>query len=367
MNKCIWFNKKQEPCPWNSTDNSIFCKRHAVYEGIYSQVDIINGCLIFCSGCRNLFKPDEQKESEGKKQKQCDKCHHRKKTEIKNIINKSKCQAITSQNTPCTYSCLENDNYCAKHQTYKQWKELTDSGKNVCKNWIRGCFSVLTDNFKACDTCRKKEQTMENARNQKRTALAIEFNNKDSDNNKTMCVTCNTIYDNITITGTNNKCLQCYEKYIKSESRRNIPDQLNKKFSSIKKAAKDRNIQWELSDELAKTYIQSKCYYCCKLVAFNGIDRLDSCQSYIESNCVPCCKECNIMKQSFVVEDFLNIIQYVLSVNLIIEPPLITEHKSLFQYSNNASYGRFVTDITKRNITNEISEDKYNFIINQPF
>ena len=60
---------------------------------------------------------------------------------------------------------IENDDYCGKHQSYKKWKELTNQGHQVCVHWIRGCFEIIKDNYKACINCRTKNQTNENANN----------------------------------------------------------------------------------------------------------------------------------------------------------------------------------------------------------
>ena len=35
-------------------------------------------------------------------------------------------------------------------------------------------------------------------------------------------------------------------------------------------------------------------------------DRVDTTKGYFKENCVPCCKMCNIMKNKFSKEDFIN-------------------------------------------------------------
>lgn len=37
-----------------------------------------------------------------------------------------------------------------------------------------------------------------------------------------------------------------------------------------------------------------------------GIDRIDSSKGYTKDNCVPCCKMCNLMKNTYSVEQFLS-------------------------------------------------------------
>ena len=159
---CIWPNQKGEACPWKTVSKDcIFCKRHSIYDGIFTAEDV--PYLHKCSGCKNMFKPENEEI------KQCDKCKTRgtinreKDKKIKVVI---KCQGFTQKKTPCPYQSLNNDTYCKNHQTYKRWKELTDSGQYVCKNWIRGCFETIDETTKACRECRDKEQANENKLNQ---------------------------------------------------------------------------------------------------------------------------------------------------------------------------------------------------------
>jgi hypothetical protein len=52
-----------------------------------------------------------------------------------------------------------------------------------------------------------------------------------------------------------------------------------------------------------------KCNYCSRQTTdthSNGIDRLNSDIGYVIENCVTCCRDCNMMKQTETVTDFLN-------------------------------------------------------------
>ena len=360
--KCCWLNQKKQPCPWQIVSkDSDFCKRHSVYEGIYTKDDIPN--LIFCSGCKNMFK---QKNEDIKR---CDKCYIRSqqtnnKIKEKNKVEKNLCKGVTQTGTPCTYYAKENDHYCEKHQSYKKWKELVDNGNNICKNWIRGCFNIIDKDRKSCKDCRNKEQEQENKLNNKKKNIAIEHNNNNNDDKTSMCVICNKIDNKSNFT--NGKCLNCYNSYKKNEMNRNVSDPLITKMRYCKKGAKNRDIKWELSDEFAIKLIKNKCNYCDKLVSYNGIDRIDSNKHYTENNCVSCCKYCNIMKRAHSVENFLNIVKYLLSINFIIKEFVNKEHSKLFEFSKHSNYNRFLTDINKKNKSNELTEEMYNEIIKQP-
>jgi hypothetical protein len=142
--KCQWLNQKGNPCSWSSLENKLYCKRHSIHEGIYLPEDIPN--LQRCSGCRNLFKKNGNKS--------CDKCKSRIKPKKK--INIRKCQGKTIKGMPCQYKALENDDYCKNHKSYKKWIQLTNLGKKVCYQWIRGCFNIIEDEHSNCYICREK-------------------------------------------------------------------------------------------------------------------------------------------------------------------------------------------------------------------
>jgi hypothetical protein len=67
----------------------------------------------------------------------------------------------------------------------------------------------------------------------------------------------------------------------------------------LKGGARDRQIEWNLTDEDALLLINGDCAYCgiatTPKVA-NGIDRVANEQSYDNPNCVTCCSTCNCMK-----------------------------------------------------------------------
>lgn len=357
---CIWLNQKGGPCPWQSLPNMDYCKRHSIYQGVFTKEDIPH--LKKCSGCKNMFKNEENNSY-----KMCVKCRQRSvlnNEKIKKENEGNKCQGINQNNTPCPYKALKNDTYCKNHQTYKRWKETIDSGKNMCNNWIRGCFEIIDLTAKQCAACRKKAQEKENKLNQTKRATALDYNKNPTSGEK-MCVKCNTL----TTTLKNNQCLKCYDTYQKCENNRNtrtFKGIIIKKLSEYKLCAKNRNIAWNLENEYALELFNSKCTYCNLLVTYNGIDRLDSNGPYSEDNCVACCKECNYMKGTHAPQTFLNIVEYILAVNNNIEIEPKIEHAILFQCSHTSSYSRFINDAQYRNISCTITKDYYTQIISNP-
>ena len=101
-------------------------------------------------------------------------------------------------------------------------------------------------------------------------------------------------------------------------------------WSSYRKSARERNLEWSLTEEQFRTLTKSPCHYTGRnpsqvarststnkrdklgleplpggTYLYNGIDRLDSSVGYILSNCVPCCTEVNQMKMALPYDEFI--------------------------------------------------------------
>ena len=362
IHSCYWLNQKGEPCPWNSiSPDKNYCKRHSIYEEEFTPEDI--KLLLKCSGCKNYFKQESESTN-----KTCSKCIERAKTnrtkekeeEKQNPLKK--CLRCIEMNKTNPFDALDNDDYCGKHQTYKQWKELTNSGSKVCINWIRGCFNVILDEHKVCENCRNKSQECEKKNNKIKKDKANEYNQQEN-NNKLMCLICNKVDEEKNFI--NNKCLKCYENYRKAEQNRNKSEPINKVISYIKKSASNRNINWNITDDECIKLCNNNCY-CNRLIGFNGIDRIDSSKDYNINNCVSCCKICNYMKGDKTVKEFIDTITYILSKNFIIEKKWIKDDEKNFKCGQNASFSRFINESKNRLINNDIIKETYDIIITLP-
>ena len=96
--------------------------------------------------------------------------------------------------------------------------------------------------------------------------------------------------------------------YLMNKSKRTLQyiEYRNKyKYKYYKISAAKRNIDFLISKEDFKILIKGNCYYC-GTPNSNGVDRLDSSKAYIKENCVSCCSMCNIMKNKFSKDDFIN-------------------------------------------------------------
>lgn len=83
---------------------------------------------------------------------------------------------------------------------------------------------------------------------------------------------------------------------------------INELFSSYKRGALKRRIEFCLSKKDFISFIFNNCFYCDKVpsnkfinkrctLLYSGIDRVDNSKGYILNNCVTCCIECNQLKR----------------------------------------------------------------------
>jgi hypothetical protein len=119
----------------------------------------------------------------------------------------------------------------------------------------------------------------------------------------------------------------CYHKEDLSKTLKGKPSRTRKEFglASAKKtynayigAARQRNLEWNLSFEQYLDIVCKDCYYCgvqpsniCKSKTYNGefvytgIDRVDNDSGYYADNIVPCCRMCNASKRNYTQQEFL--------------------------------------------------------------
>ena len=107
---------------------------------------------------------------------------------------------------------------------------------------------------------------------------------------------------------------------------------LNSIYASYRCSATTRNYVFELTKEEFKILITSNCFYCGQEplnvfnkrfynLTYNGIDRIDNEIGYTTKNTVACCKMCNISKNNYTTEHFLNWIKRAYNHNFIHNAP----------------------------------------------
>ena len=102
-------------------------------------------------------------------------------------------------------------------------------------------------------------------------------------------------------------CSNCYNDLMQeiADNKYSETRSFRKRLHSIQGNAKGRNIKLLLTEEQIKNILEQDCYYCGEPNA-NGIDRIDSKKDYTIDNTVPCCSICNVMKNKFPVNVFLD-------------------------------------------------------------
>ena len=82
--------------------------------------------------------------------------------------------------------------------------------------------------------------------------------------------------------------------------------------NAYKRAAKKRDLPWEITEAQALELMGKDCRYCGAPPkemdagrVYNGIDRVKNHLGYTTDNCVSCCATCNYMKSDMSLDDFV--------------------------------------------------------------
>ena len=126
--------------------------------------------------------------------------------------------------------------------------------------------------------------------------------------------------------GTTRSC-GCFARDLARRRNQKKPDVVNLHsiYLGYIAGARDRNIEFHLSEKMVEVLVKSNCTYCGiepsqvrmvhknqsgegrgKPYLYNGIDRRDSACGYTYDNCVPCCSTCNRAKRDSTEKQFLS-------------------------------------------------------------
>jgi hypothetical protein len=96
----------------------------------------------------------------------------------------------------------------------------------------------------------------------------------------------------------------------------------NDLLSSYKAGARQRRLEWTLTDEQFDSLIKMNCHYCGALpfgvrtrrgetstLVYTGIDRKNNQLGYTTDNTLPCCKICNRAKLNLGYDEFMTYIE----------------------------------------------------------
>jgi hypothetical protein len=98
-------------------------------------------------------------------------------------------------------------------------------------------------------------------------------------------------------------CLDCMKKNV------------SYRYKELKKNAKQRGIQMQLSKDEFILISSTSCYFCKGINVTLGIDRFDNKLGYTKENCVSCCSVCNYMKAQHTAKYFIEHISKIYNVS----------------------------------------------------
>jgi hypothetical protein len=78
------------------------------------------------------------------------------------------------------------------------------------------------------------------------------------------------------------------------------------RFNTYKGNAKYRKIEFGLSYEEFMSFWQKPCSSCNDILYTVGLDRVDSKRGFFMDNIIPGCHRCNVMKNKYPQDDFIN-------------------------------------------------------------
>ncbi len=96
---------------------------------------------------------------------------------------------------------------------------------------------------------------------------------------------------------------------------------LNGRYRSLKYAAKNKGLGFDLSKEMHADLLGRACFYCSGKLSStgSGLDRIDNAKGYIAENVVPCCTDCNRIKCHLLTHgEMVAAMQAVLAWRLIL-------------------------------------------------
>ena len=293
-------------CKFKKKGKSEFCGRHQKLGKKLKNPEL------YCTkkSCANLRAENS---------KRCQKCIAQKQ--------KKEASKIPCQYPNCKFSVKrksESNEFCGKH--IKLGAKLKNPELYCTKD---NCGNLRVEGHKSCEKCLDQSRKFEEIRKKKRKQIP-----------KIKCRLCEKeIEDFTTLSG--NKPTLCkyhyeletlreerrperdrkeeYKKY--DEKRIDCPERLQWKYDyarSIKyklidykskcKNSDDPSKIWKLTDEYAMFLFKSPCYYCGKVPHeknWNGIDRKKNNECYTTKNSRSCCKLCNMMKETYDADFFI--------------------------------------------------------------
>lgn len=133
----------------------------------------------------------------------------------------------------------------------------------------------------------------------------------------------------------------------------------NNHYKNYIRNAGDKNLNFDLPQELFMQKIKEPCHYCGETdehKGFNGIDRMNQQMGYIVDNCVSCCQMCNYMKKSLNEKTFLQRVEHILVYNKLVEGNL---HPESFANHLRVQYKLYIDRANKKGWEFSVSQSEF--------
>jgi hypothetical protein len=351
--------RKGERCVFPSCELNPYCGRH---QRNYEYDSLIESgkkpCRFFFRGCNIILEETESSLS-------CKTCREK----------------VSKKTTSCSHDgCkfkTDDSKYCKKHERDKYRDEELEKHIKYC-DISRGCFIVLKENEKSCQSCLEKVNKSDKKRYQKRCEMHNALENIKNTTYQ-VCVKCGDDFEKyLTHANTSSKlCQDCNHNQKaqdkKRESRvRKFKDErynnIEGYYKSYIKNANKRGYTMELQFDEFKTLINMPCYYCNSSIEneVNGIDRVDNTKGYTKENSVACCGICNRIKLNYHPLFFIEKCKIISKqdTNII---GFVSKWKEYYTRCKEQSYIAYKNKAEiERNLSFHLTEEDWNTLMNQP-
>jgi hypothetical protein len=338
-------------CVFKRSKENIYCNKHQICIFIDDTVAIgKKACKQYIRGCRTQLDLDYQ-------YARCQSCLEKEREQDKNRRVNARNNKKTDTHQTCSTCCKEFEN--------NLFIGVNGGSTKSCKN--------CRDNNRIQDQKRDKEHCNELNRiaDKKPERIAKKAEWKEANYEKIVMYCMNhrqrRIDENITeyLARNAENAKQWRENNpdkVKVNNQNKI-NNINLQYRVYSRSAIDKNLDFEISQEVFDKIVKEPCYYCDVIQdrGFNGIDRMASSIGYIIDNCVSCCKTCNYMKCSLSVDVFLKRIEHTLTYNNKIKGRYFPEE---FCDTDARSFNAYKKRASNKLLPFELSEEEYNIIIN---
>jgi hypothetical protein len=425
MSKCLSIDRKNDSCRRNALPETRFCKLHSYMvdytEDMLQNLSICSGCkkayyltqgVKTCTNCNERGKSNNLTAKSSIVQCAKENCSFKRSTENKycgkhqlymfvdetiasgknvciNYVRGCRTQLDIEYSKTSCETCLGKDrandkarrgNSTALNSTNEPDKQTCTT---CCKTYDKDQFiGKKSENTKTCSVCREagrvqdlkrdKEHRNELARIAEQKPERKAIKNEWVENNQEKVAMKEMNYRQRQLENDQEGYLQRNAETAKNwreqnpekvmANNKNKIENIKIQYSVYNISANDKNLNFELTQELFEQIVKQPCYYCGIVQdrGFNGIDRKDSTECYTESNCLSCCKMCNYMKGSLSERVFLDRIEHILTTNAKIEGRLFPD--AFCNYKSNKRYNSYQNRAIQKGLDFVLSKDEFDVI-----